>query len=86
MSDVTARLCSKTDVTERLRLDGSDVVAIENPMSESYAAYPHRVFEVGEAVVRDLDENHLSPTDPLHRRRGDHSLDRSSKRCAILVS
>ena len=78
-------LCSKTDVTERLRLDGSDVVAIENPMSESYAAlrptllasllaveersaktaYPHRVFEVGEAVVRDDDENHLSRTEPL---------------------
>ena len=78
-------LCSKTDVTERLRLDGSDLVAIENPMSESYAAlrptllasllaveersaktaYPHRVFEVGEAVVRDDDENHLSRTEPL---------------------
>jgi phenylalanyl-tRNA synthetase beta chain len=78
-------LCSKTDVTERLRLDASQVVAIENPMSESYAAlrptllasllaveersaktaYPHRVFEVGEAVVRDDDENHQSRTEPL---------------------
>jgi phenylalanyl-tRNA synthetase beta chain len=78
-------LCSKTDVTERLRLDASTVVAIENPMSESYAAlrptllasllaveersaktaYPHRVFEVGEAVVRDPDENHQSRTEPL---------------------
>jgi len=75
-------LCSRTDVTTRVRLDGSDVVAIENPMSESYAAlrpsllasllaveersaktaYPHRVFEVGEAVVRDADENHASRT------------------------
>lgn len=78
-------LCSKIDVTERLRLDASSVVAIENPMSESYAAlrptllasllaveersaktaYPHRVFEVGEAVIRDTDENHQSRTEPL---------------------
>lgn len=75
-------LCSREDVTTRVRLDGSDVVAIENPMSESYAAlrpsllasllaveersaktaYPHRVFEVGEIVVRDADENHASRT------------------------
>lgn len=78
-------LCSRLDVTDRLRLDASALVAIENPMSESYAAlrptllasllaveersaktaYPHRVFEVGEAVVRDPDENHLSRTEPL---------------------
>lgn len=78
-------LCSRGDVTERLRLDASQVVAIENPMSESYAAlrptllasllaveersaktaYPHRVFEVGEAVVKDPDENHASRTVPM---------------------
>jgi len=75
-------LSSRADVTTRVRLDGADVVAIENPMSESYAAlrpsllasllaveersaktaYPHRVFEVGEAVVRDEGENHASRT------------------------
>src|SRR5262249_50134092 len=31
-------LCSREDVTTRLCLDARDVVAIENPMSESYAA------------------------------------------------
>lgn len=75
-------LCSRGDVTTRLRLDGADVVAIENPMSESYAAlrptvlasllaveersaktaYPHRVYEVGEVVLRDADDNHGSRT------------------------
>jgi phenylalanyl-tRNA synthetase beta chain len=78
-------LCSKADITERLRLDGAQVVAIENPRSESYAAlrptllasllgveersaktaYPHRVFEVGEVVVRDPDDNHQSRTLPM---------------------
>ena len=78
-------LCSRTDVTERIGLDASQLIAIENPMSESYAAlrptllaallaveersaktaYPHRVFEVGEAVLRDDDENHRSRTEPL---------------------
>jgi len=75
-------LCSKGDVTTRVGLDATDLVAIENPMSESYAAlrptllasllaveersaktaYPHRVFEVGEVVVRDAAENHASRT------------------------
>ena len=78
-------LSSRDDVTTRLRLDASELVAIENPMSESYAAlrptllaallaveersaktaYPHRVFEVGEVVVRAPDENHASRTTSL---------------------
>jgi len=78
-------LCSREDITTRLRLDDSKVVAIENPMSESYAAlrptllasllaveersaktaYPHRVFEVGEVVVRDPSDNHGSRTGPV---------------------
>lgn len=75
-------LCAKDEVTTRLGLDGADLVAIENPMSESYAAlrpsllasllaveersaktaYPHRVFEVGEVVVRDPEDDHGSRT------------------------
>jgi phenylalanyl-tRNA synthetase beta chain len=75
-------LCSRDDVTTRVGLDGADLVAIENPMSESYAAlrpsllasllaveersaktaYPHRVFEVGEVVVRDAGDDHGSRT------------------------
>lgn len=66
-------LGSGKDFIERMRIDGSQLVRILNPMTENYeyvrnsvaphllwsesvsaqAVYPHRIFEVGKAAVRD---------------------------------
>ncbi|MCX7031646.1 MAG: phenylalanine--tRNA ligase subunit beta [Spirochaetes bacterium] len=70
-------LGTRADFADRMLRDGSDLVEIANPMSESYAvvrdspipnllasetasanaAYPHRIFEVGKAVLKDPADN-----------------------------